>query len=317
MGFLAVAREVLVNLTAGAVGELGGMISYIASLGLAVWLIISWHRKRRAEGKRAVDSWYFISASLLVALLSVGAAAYGLALRSVPIDVISNVVPSRRTIDRPPTPQQRKYFASDIDSRIKAIDRLDSIVARFQPILMQSQEFLNHIRTMITDGTASRLLTNYENDARPLLNELNLAVSEYRIRFPEFEQLVQSEDYSYVVAIPYAASHLRDEIEHWSGQLNFIQTIENTKTFDYWDKSIRSVRPWIEKTRQELARLREQYASAEVYEMSAVPQRTGAAVHVSPNAVNSGMENVKIEGFDNGILDDGKSTRMKNLDIKR
>jgi hypothetical protein len=261
-----------------------------------------------------VDTWYFISGPLLVAFIAVGAAAYGLALRSIP--ATANGVPTQGA-DRRATAGQKQYFASDIDARIKAIDRLDSIVVRFQPILIQSQEFWNRIRAMISDGTASQLLIKYENDARPLLDDLNAALTEYRTRFPEFDEVVRSADYSHVVAIPYAASHLRDEIEHWSGQQNLIQTIENTKTYDYWDKSIHAVQPWMEKTRQRLARLRQQYASAEVYEVPAASSRTGAAIHVSPHAVDAGMEDVRIQGFDNGVLDDGKSTRMKNLDIKK
>jgi hypothetical protein len=73
------------------------------------------------------------------------------------------------------------------------------------------------------------------------------------------------------LTFPYAASHMRDEIAKWSGQPNFIQTIENTKTYDYWDKSIHSVQPWMEKTRRDLSALRQKYAAADVYEVTQQP----------------------------------------------
>jgi hypothetical protein len=47
------------------------------------------------------------------------------------------------------------------------------------------------------------------------------------------------------------------------------------------------------------------------------PQRTGAAIYVSPNAVGAGINTAKIKGFDNGIVDEGKGTKMKQLDISK
>jgi len=41
-----------------------------------------WHMKRRAAGMAGLDSWYFIIPCLLIAALAVGAAAYGLGMRS-------------------------------------------------------------------------------------------------------------------------------------------------------------------------------------------------------------------------------------------
>jgi hypothetical protein len=168
-------------------------------------------------------------------------------------------------------------------------------------------------------------LTKYANDTRPILEDLDKAMAEYRLRFSEIEKALNTPEYPYVRSIPYISSQLIEELTQWSGQPHALRTIENTKTFDGFDKSIHSVQPWMEKSRQDLAALRQQYASAQVYDdahgnqprVAQPSQRTGAAVHISPNAVDSGMDSVRIQGFDNAVLDDGKSSRMKNLDIKK
>lgn len=80
-----VLREFLVNLGASAIGELSspsGMMGYVVALGLLVFAIVGWHSKRVAAGKRGVDSWYFIALSVVVAIVAVGGAAYGVGLRS-------------------------------------------------------------------------------------------------------------------------------------------------------------------------------------------------------------------------------------------
>jgi hypothetical protein len=83
--FWTVARDFLVNLAAGAVGELSspsGMIGYLIGLGVLVYGAIGWHRKRTAEGKRGMDSWYFIALSFVIAGIAIGGGAYGIGLRS-------------------------------------------------------------------------------------------------------------------------------------------------------------------------------------------------------------------------------------------
>jgi hypothetical protein len=79
-------RDFLVNLAAGAVGELsspsGGMTSYLIALGFLAFGVVGWHRKRISVGKRGMDSWYFIALAVVVAIGAIGAAAYGIGLRS-------------------------------------------------------------------------------------------------------------------------------------------------------------------------------------------------------------------------------------------
>lgn len=82
---LAIFREMLVNLAASAVSEVSspaGMLGYLLGIGFVVYGVIVWHRKRVAQGKRGVDSGYFISLALVIAVIAFGAGAYGIGLRS-------------------------------------------------------------------------------------------------------------------------------------------------------------------------------------------------------------------------------------------
>jgi hypothetical protein len=91
---LTLARDFLVNMAAGVVGELSspsGMMGYLVGLGFIIYGVIGWHRKRIAGGKRGVDSWYFIAFAFLVAVIAVGGAAFGIGLRSTAPSHIAEV----------------------------------------------------------------------------------------------------------------------------------------------------------------------------------------------------------------------------------
>src|ERR1700739_4808256 len=83
---LTVFRDLLVNLAATVVGDLSsptGTISYIVIIGaIALW-IIGWHRKMVSQGKRGLDSWYFISLAAVVAIIAIATMAYGIGRRTV------------------------------------------------------------------------------------------------------------------------------------------------------------------------------------------------------------------------------------------
>jgi hypothetical protein len=44
--------------------------------------VVGWHRKRILEGKRGVDSWYFITSALILAFFATGVACFAIGLRS-------------------------------------------------------------------------------------------------------------------------------------------------------------------------------------------------------------------------------------------
>jgi hypothetical protein len=251
-------REIFSNIIGSLVADAvtpGGMTAYAITIGTLVWIAISWHRHQRAAKKPGMAGLPFIILCMAVALLAVGGATYGLTLRSMSASTSEN-------------PSNRKFYAADINARIQAIDRLDAILVRFQPIVMQSQEFWNRIQTMIEDRTAPDLLLKYANDVRPIMADLDSAMFDYRTRFPELAQAITApdRDYSNVLSLYSTSLNLRDEIFKWVGQPNEWATIQNTRTYVEWDRAIRSVQPWLDGARQNLIRLRQQYASADVYE---------------------------------------------------
>jgi len=73
--------NVLANIAASAASPTD-MIGYVVALGFGLAWLIKWHRSRIAKAERGMDSWYFIGLSLVVAAVAIGAAAYGIGLRS-------------------------------------------------------------------------------------------------------------------------------------------------------------------------------------------------------------------------------------------
>src|SRR5450755_2181321 len=81
-------REFLVNVAANiAAAQVAEMIGWLVGIGCVLAWLVQWDRKRRAKEKRGMDSWYFISLSLLVAVVAMGGAAYGIGLRTASIKV--------------------------------------------------------------------------------------------------------------------------------------------------------------------------------------------------------------------------------------
>jgi hypothetical protein len=58
-----------------------GMTGVVIAIAGTVLSIRYWHRQQRAAKKLGMASWWFIALSCVVALLSVGGASYGLALK--------------------------------------------------------------------------------------------------------------------------------------------------------------------------------------------------------------------------------------------
>jgi hypothetical protein len=102
---LVIARDFLLNLAAGVVGELSspsGMMSYIVGLGLLMYGILGWHHKRIAKGKRGMDSWYVIALLLVVACAAIGTAGYGIGLRSTAV-AAATVSTTKGLVENTPT----------------------------------------------------------------------------------------------------------------------------------------------------------------------------------------------------------------------
>ena len=86
---LTVFRDLLVNISASVVANLSspaGVIEYVVlGIGLIIYWLVGWHRKRVSERKRGMDSWSVIGLCLVVVVLAASAASYGLGLRALQV----------------------------------------------------------------------------------------------------------------------------------------------------------------------------------------------------------------------------------------
>lgn len=75
------ASNLLANFVAGFLGP-ADMIGYLIGFGFVIWAAIGWHRRERAAKRLGMASWYFIAPCVLIAIIAVAGAAFGLGLRS-------------------------------------------------------------------------------------------------------------------------------------------------------------------------------------------------------------------------------------------
>jgi hypothetical protein len=85
MFFLNLAHDfvlgVLASITASIISPYD-MIGFSVAVIFAFVGVVRWHRTRIKEGKRGMDSWYFISLVFLIAIACFGVGIYGVGLRT-------------------------------------------------------------------------------------------------------------------------------------------------------------------------------------------------------------------------------------------
>jgi hypothetical protein len=151
---MVVLRDILINLFAGFLADLSsphGLIGILISLGFAIYVIASWHRKRIAAGRRGVDSWYFIALSLVVAMIAIGGGAYGIGLRSAAAPQAPKNEP-QQTAENPATAPAgsvliatRYYSAKNKEEVAEFLDKIsDSINKTADQMLVLAQQALNN-----------------------------------------------------------------------------------------------------------------------------------------------------------------------------
>ena len=116
-------REFLINVAAGLVGDIrspSGMIGWTITVVLCGWWAISWHRRERAAKKLGMASWYFIAPCLVVAALAIAAGAYGIGLRSGPVQVSNQ--PASEVQASPIT--KHTYLRVDAEALTKALRQM-------------------------------------------------------------------------------------------------------------------------------------------------------------------------------------------------
>lgn len=94
-------HSVAANIAATGVGSLADMIGFALLVVAALTWGTSWHRKRITEGRRGMDSWYFIALAGGIAAIAIFGAAYGIGLRSVATSVAAS--PTNAAFSTPPS----------------------------------------------------------------------------------------------------------------------------------------------------------------------------------------------------------------------
>jgi hypothetical protein len=122
---------VLASMAASIIGPYD-MIGFSVAAIFAFMGIVRWHRARVKEGKRGMDSWYFISLALVIAVACFGVAIYGVGLRtaqsaraSVPSPPDSAVAPPAQSGATNSVLVASRYYSSK--NKDEVAERLDRI----------------------------------------------------------------------------------------------------------------------------------------------------------------------------------------------
>jgi hypothetical protein len=142
---------VLASITASIIGPYD-LIGFSAAAIFAFIGIIRWHRTRVKEGKRGMDSWYFISLALVVAVACFGVAIYGAGLRTAQPVRASVPSPLDNAIAQPaqsgPTNSvlvaSRYYSSKNKDEVAERLDRIStSINATGEDLFKEAEIAIN------------------------------------------------------------------------------------------------------------------------------------------------------------------------------
>jgi hypothetical protein len=96
-----------------------------------------WHKARKNDGRKGLDSWYFIAPCLIVAAIAIAGAAYGLGLHSVSPSVIQESPPATHGGIRPPklnTQTAKEDFQAALNAVSKVVHQTDDLLKVSEPI---------------------------------------------------------------------------------------------------------------------------------------------------------------------------------------
>lgn len=96
-----------------------------------------WHNARKSDGRRGLDSWFFIAPCLVIAILAVAGAAYGIGLRS------SSNADRKPEVTRPATvaPSKNYFQAEKVELGNLLSDVLSHLNAEGRQAAMDAQRF--------------------------------------------------------------------------------------------------------------------------------------------------------------------------------
>jgi hypothetical protein len=130
--------NVLANIAAAAASPTE-MIGYAVAFTFGLAWLFNWHRKRHAEGKRGVDSWYFIALAFAVAISAVAVGAYGVGLRSAPartaVEHLKEIVATHIDLGSAAAPENksvlvasRYYSAKNKEDVAGVLDKISDVL---------------------------------------------------------------------------------------------------------------------------------------------------------------------------------------------
>jgi hypothetical protein len=163
MGFL---WDFIANLAAAVAFEtltpLGMTGIAIAVLVTVAW-VIGWHHRQRAAKKPGMASWYFIALCFVVAILTIGAGVYGIALREMgklpaqatmghqEIDLHTGNKITPTPVPLSPKPE-RRYSSADVPKLTPIVQRISELLTEEgKPLEFQIYNFCMTIQQKLND----------------------------------------------------------------------------------------------------------------------------------------------------------------------
>ena len=235
---------------------IGCAILVVAATG-ASWHGLNDYRQHHGKKRLMFDPNYLIIFGLAVALI-------GVTWQQIR-GVSANSSPSASG-QSSSTTTKKKYFAYDIEARLQAIDALDTVLSDFLASFQERSNLENTISQHIESGTAPDILLTFANKIKPTIDRLNDLVSTFQPRFPDIARIIpDGRQFSVAVSIYSTTINLRAEILKWASKKDAAQYIQGSQRMQEWRQSMNALPAYINDARNELAKKRREYESADVY----------------------------------------------------
>jgi hypothetical protein len=222
---------VLASITASIIGPYD-MIGFSAAAIFAFMGIVRWHRARVKEGRRGMDSLYFISLAFVIAFACFGVAIYGVGLRTarsaVAVSVRSSVAdtavaPSSKSgATNSVLVESRYYSAKNKDEVAERLDRISaSINVTGEELFKEAETAINRSPWESAEdmgqyvGRMNRIIDLYDTMKTDLYDHVVDGEREYRVEINAI--LFPQEPFS---EFKTAAEQFRDGLAVWGKTRN-------------------------------------------------------------------------------------------------
>lgn len=159
------------------------------------------------------------------------------------------------------------YHAADINAHIEAVVSADRLLAKYQPVISQCQEFRNHIDQWISDQSAAERLQNFVVLVQPLQDELLAYLGSLNFGEPDiYKSIVDDRYFSKSIGLYSNSLNLRMELLKRTNDNDLINTMRTSTFYVDFINSVTDAMTWLPTSRSKLAHLRAQYRHMPVYE---------------------------------------------------